>query len=31
MGMIAYNLLHSLRPFYVIDEGVKRPIEWLIK
>ena len=31
MGVIAYNLLHVLRSFYVIGEGVKRSIEWLIK
>jgi len=31
MGVIAYNLLHMLRSFYVIGEGVKRSIEWLIK
>ena len=31
MGVIAYKLLHMLRSFYVIGEGVKRSIEWLIK
>ena len=31
MGVIAYNLLHVLRSFHVIGEGVKRSIEWLIK
>ncbi len=31
MGVIAYNLLHMLRSFYIIGEGVKRSIEWLIK
>jgi len=31
MGVIAYNFLHMLRSFYVIGEGVKRSIEWLIK
>ena len=31
MGALAYNLLHMLRRFYVMGEGVRRSIEWLIK
>ena len=31
MGVIAYNLLHMLRSFYVIGEEVRRSIEWIIK
>jgi hypothetical protein len=31
MGALAYNLLHILRQFYVMGEGVRRSIEWLIK
>ncbi len=31
MGALAYNLLHMLRQFYVMGEGVRRSIEWLIK
>jgi hypothetical protein len=31
MGVLAYNLLHMLRQFYLVDEEVKRSIEWLIK
>jgi len=31
MGVLAYNLLHMLRQFYVWGEEVKRSIEWLIK
>ncbi len=31
MGVLAYNLLHMLRQFYVWGEGVRRSIEWLIK
>jgi hypothetical protein len=30
MGALAYNLLHMLRRFYVMGEGVRRSIEWLI-
>ena len=31
MGVLAYNLLHILRKFYVRGEGgVRRSIEWLI-
>ena len=31
MGVLAYNLLHMLRQFYLIGEEVKRSMEWLIK
>jgi hypothetical protein len=31
MGVLAYNLLHMIRQFYVWDEEVKRSIDWLIK
>jgi hypothetical protein len=31
MGVLAYNLLHIIRQFYVWDEEVKRSIDWLIK
>jgi hypothetical protein len=31
MGVLAYNLLHMLREFYLRGEEVKRSIEWLIK
>jgi hypothetical protein len=31
MGALAYNILHMLRQFYVMGEGVRRSIEWLIK
>jgi hypothetical protein len=31
MGALAYNLLHMLRQFYVMGEGVRCSIEWLIK
>ncbi len=31
MGALAYNLLHILRRFYVMGEGVRRSIEWLIR
>jgi hypothetical protein len=31
MGVLAYNLLHMLRQFYLHGEEVKRSIEWLIK
>ena len=31
MGALAYNLLHMLRRFYVMGEGVRRSGEWLIK
>ena len=31
MGALAYNLLHMLRRFYVMGEGVRRSVEWLIK
>jgi hypothetical protein len=31
MGLLAYNLLHLIREFYLKGEEVKRSIEWLIK
>jgi len=31
MGVLAYNLLHMIRQFYVWGEEVKRSIDWLIK
>ncbi|MBM4275510.1 MAG: hypothetical protein FJ134_13775 [Deltaproteobacteria bacterium] len=31
MGVLAYNLLHLLRQFYVWGEEVKRSMGWLIK
>ncbi|MGO9571456.1 MAG: IS1380 family transposase [Desulfomonilaceae bacterium] len=31
MGVLAYNLLHMLRQFYLMCEEVKRSMEWLIK
>jgi hypothetical protein len=31
MGVLAYNLLHMLRRFYLVGEEVRRPMEWLIK
>ena len=31
MGVLAYNLLHMLRQFYLVGEEVKRSMEWLIK
>ena len=31
MGVLAYNLLHMLRKFYIRGEGVRRSIEWLIR
>ena len=31
MGVLAYNLLHMIRQFYVWGEEVKRCIDWLIK
>jgi len=30
MGVLAYNLLHMLRKFYIRGEGVRRSIDWLI-
>ncbi len=30
-GVLAYNLLHMLRQFYLVGEEVKRSIKWLIK
>jgi len=31
MGVLAYNLLHMLRQFYLMGEEVKRSMEWIIK
>ncbi|MBU4447379.1 MAG: transposase [Proteobacteria bacterium] len=31
MGVLAYNLLHMTRQFYVWGEEVKRSMDWLIK
>ena len=31
MGVLAYNLLHMLRQFYLIGEEVTRSMEWFIK
>jgi hypothetical protein len=31
MGVLAYNLLHMIRQFYLWGEEVKRSMEWLIK
>jgi len=31
MGVLAYNLLHMLRLFYLVGEEVKRSMECLIK
>jgi hypothetical protein len=31
MGVLAYNLLHMIRQFYVWGEELKRSIDWLIK
>jgi len=31
MGVVAYNLLHMVRQFYLVAEEVKRSMEWLIK
>jgi hypothetical protein len=31
MGVLAYNLLHMMRQFYVWGEEVKRSMDWLIK
>jgi len=31
MGVLAYNLLHILRRFYLVGEEVRRSMEWLIK
>jgi len=30
MSVLAYNLLHMLRQFYLLDDRVKRLIEWFI-
>jgi len=31
MGVIAYNLLHMFRSFYLKGEKVRRSMEWIIK
>ena len=31
MGLLAYNLLHLLREFYLKGEDVQRSVEWLIR
>jgi Transposase DDE domain group 1 len=31
MGVLAYNLLHMIRQFYVWGEAVKRSMDWLMK
>ena len=31
MGLLAYNLLHLLREFYLKGEEVRRSVEWLIR
>jgi hypothetical protein len=31
MGILAYNLLHMIRQFYVWAEEVRRSMDWLIK
>ena len=31
MGLLAYNLLHLVREFYMIGEEVRRSIEWIIR
>jgi len=31
MGVLAYNLLHMIRQFYVWGEEVMRSMDWLIK
>jgi hypothetical protein len=31
MGVLAYNLLHMIRQFYVWGEEVRRSMDWLIK
>jgi len=31
LGVLAYNLLHMLRQFYLVGEEVKQSMEWLIK
>jgi hypothetical protein len=31
MGLLAYNLIHMIRQFYVWGEAVKRSMDWLIK
>ena len=31
MGVLAYNLLHLIREFYLVGEEVRRSMEWLIR
>ena len=31
MGLLAYNLLHLLRKFYIRGEGVRHSVEWMIR
>jgi len=31
MGVLAYNLLHRIRQFYVLAEEFNRSMDWLIK
>lgn len=31
MGVVAYNLLHMIRQFYLYGEEVRRSMEWLIR
>ncbi len=31
MGVLAYNLPHLIRRFYLLSEEVRRSIEWLIR
>jgi len=31
MGVLAYNLLHMIREFYLFGEEVRRSIEWLLR
>jgi hypothetical protein len=31
MGVLAYNLLHMIRQFYVWGEDLRRSMDWLIK
>jgi hypothetical protein len=31
MGVLAYNLLHVIRTFYLLGEEVRRSMEWLIR
>jgi len=31
IGVLAYNLPHMIRQFYLVGEEVKRSMEWLLK